>query len=62
MVEQLKFKTAMKPKGFDENDEPYGEAEVLLCPNYPDCPVYIHEDNKKHREAIKKHIKRKHKD
>lgn len=36
------------------------ELEVLLCPEYPECPVYIHEDTKKHREAIRKHVKKKH--
>lgn len=60
MVEVIKFETKMMPTGFDEDDNPVGEAEVLLCPNYPECPVYIHEDTKKHREAIKRHIKKKH--
>lgn len=55
MVE-LKLKTMLMTNSKDK------ELEVLLCPEYPECPVYIHEDNKKHREAIKRHIKRKHAD
>lgn len=71
MVE-TKFKLGKMPakygpdEGKDEHGvpilgDPIGEpVEVILCPEYPECPVYIHEDTKAHREVIKRHIKKKH--
>ena len=45
---------------FDKEGKELPKKEVILCPEFPNCSVYIHQNSVEHREVIRRHVKRKH--